>query len=76
MGSKRPYERRISPEEARERYILVLQSRLGFFPAVVPPFEPKFCGRRRRVHVQARPSPSRGPPKPQQHNLLPLPSRP
>lgn len=70
MGSKRPYERRISSEEAREGYILVLKSRLGFFPAVGTPFEMTCGGRSRRVKVEARACTCRGPHKPHEHYFI------
>ena len=66
----KPYVRRISSEEAREGYVLVLKSRLSFFPPIGEPFEIA-CGRRtHKGEVESVACACRGPDKPHEHYLL------
>lgn len=67
------YERKVSSEEAREGYILVLKDRLTFFPPPGEPFEVRDGGIARRVSIEAVDCECRGPEKPHQHFRLPWP---
>jgi len=66
----RPYERRISSEEAREGYILVLKNRLALFPAVGEDFVLVVGGATLRARVEARPCECRGPAEPHEHYFI------
>jgi hypothetical protein len=64
------YSRRISSEEAREGYILVLKSRLSSFPALGTGFELVEHGRPTRVRVESYPCSCRGPDLPHEHYFI------
>jgi hypothetical protein len=66
----RPYERRISSEEAREGYILVLKNRLALFPAVGKDFVLVVGGAALRARVEARHCECRGPAEPHEHYFI------
>ncbi|HET6948449.1 MAG TPA: hypothetical protein VFJ45_11620 [bacterium] len=61
------YVRRVSSEEAREDFVLVLKDRLDFFPPVATPFHIVHEGRRFRARVTAVPCECRGPELPHEH---------
>jgi hypothetical protein len=61
------YVRRVSSEEAREGYVLVLKDHLDVFPPVGSPFHVVQDGRRRRLRVGAVPCECRGPEAPHAH---------
>jgi hypothetical protein len=61
------YERKISSEEAREGYVMVLKDRLNFFPAVGENFELVVAGKTRKVAIEAEYCECRGPEKPHEH---------
>jgi hypothetical protein len=61
------YERKISSEEAREGYVMVLKDRLNFFPPIGQPFELVDGGGRAKAVVEAEHCECRGPDKPHEH---------
>jgi len=67
---EKPYIRKISSEEAREGYILVLKSRLRFFPPVGEAFEMAQGTQRKRAKVESVPCICRGPGKPHEHYFV------
>lgn len=67
MVAAKPYARKVSSEEAREGYIFVLKSRLGFFPPVGKAFELTHAGTTRKAKVEAVPCTCRGPAEPHDH---------
>ncbi|MGE3075320.1 MAG: hypothetical protein AB7N24_16305 [Dehalococcoidia bacterium] len=64
------YERKVSSEEAREGYLLVEKTALGFFPPVGQQFDLSAPGGRRRTQVEARHCECRGPEKPHEHYFI------
>lgn len=66
------YTPKISSEEAREGYILVLKDRLGFFPPPGQPFVLEDSGASLSATVDAVPCTCRGPEKPHEHWRIPL----
>jgi nucleoside 2-deoxyribosyltransferase len=64
------YARRVSAEEAREGYVLVLKDRLSFFPPLGRPFAVSHGGTVRRAKVEARPCTCRGPERPHEHYFI------
>ncbi len=62
------YTRKVSPEEAREGYLLVEKARLSFFP----PEGEEFALDGRPARVESYPCTCRGPEKPHRHRLLRL----
>jgi hypothetical protein len=67
---QRTYRRRVSTEEAREGYVLILKSRLGSFPAIGEPFTLALGGASCRTSVEAMPCTCRGPERPHEHYLV------
>lgn len=61
------YERRVSAEEAREGYLLVLKDRLRFFPPVGEPFVLATPAGPLEARVEAEPCTCRGPELPHEH---------
>jgi hypothetical protein len=61
------YRRRVSAEEAREGYVLVLKNRLGFFPPIGEPFTLALGGSSCRARVEAIACTCRGPELPHEH---------
>ncbi|MEO8541206.1 MAG: hypothetical protein ABI577_15805 [bacterium] len=61
------YERKLSAEEAREGYIMVLKDQLAFFPPVGEPFQLHEGTSSRTASVDAEDCVCRGPEKPHQH---------
>jgi len=70
MAERAIYGRRISSEEAREGYIMVLKSRLAFFPPVKRGFELVGSDLRRRVRVESYRCTCRGPDSPHEHYFI------
>jgi len=70
MTGKASYSRRISAEEAREGYVMVLKSRLTFFPPVQRSFDLASTGLRRRTRVQSYRCTCRGPDSPHEHYFI------
>lgn len=65
------YTRKISAEEAREGYILILKDKLALFPPPGEPFTLVREGRAGRTSIEAIPCACRGPAKPHAHYHLP-----
>lgn len=61
------YVRRVSSEEAREGFVLVLKDHLDVFPQPGVPFHVVHDGRRLRVRVTTVPCECRGPEAPHEH---------
>jgi hypothetical protein len=66
------YTRRISAEEAREGYVLVLKDKLAWFPAVGRSFQVVMGPSTKRIAVQSYRCECRGPKEPHEHYYLPL----
>lgn len=61
------YMRRVSGEEAREGYVLILKNHLDRFPPIGRPFDLVYEGRRASTRVVAVPCTCRGPDLPHDH---------
>lgn len=59
------YRRKISAEEARDRYILVLKNSLDFFPKLGKPFTLKVKDKELEIYLESVDVWSMGPKKPQ-----------
>lgn len=70
MAASGGYERKLSGEEAREGYVMILKDRLGFFPPPGESFELIEGGETRPVAIEAVDCDCRGPGKPHQHYRL------
>jgi hypothetical protein len=70
MKGPKIYQRKISSEEAREGYILVLKNWLPFFPGVGELFEVDARGTVRKVRVESYPCTCRGLDKPHEHYFI------
>jgi hypothetical protein len=70
MGEGKVYSRRISSEEARESYILVLKNRLPFFPPVGKRFPLVGNQVRASVRVESYSCTCRGPDEPHEHYFI------
>jgi hypothetical protein len=70
MPVEKPYIRKISSEEARESYILVLKSRLRSFPPVGEAFVMARGTHRKRAKVESVPCICRGPEQPHEHYFV------
>jgi hypothetical protein len=64
------YSRRISSEEAREGYILVLKDRLPFFPSLGQSFDLVKDGVHRKARVKSYRCTCRGPESPHEHYFI------
>ena len=64
------YSRRISSEEAREGYILVLKDRLPFFPPLGQSFSVRKDGGGGKAKVESYPCTCRGPDLPHEHYFI------
>jgi hypothetical protein len=64
------YVRRISSEEAREGYIMILKSRLAFFPPAKSDFDLIGSNLQRRVRVESYGCTCRGPDFPHEHYFI------
>ncbi len=70
MGTRDVYARKISSEEAREGYIMVLKARLAFFPPAGSPFDLDDEGRKTRAKVESYGCACRGPDLPHEHYFI------
>jgi hypothetical protein len=61
------YERKISSEEATQRYFLVLKNRLLFFPSIGTPFSVKVGVKEKKAVVESYHCECRGPEEPHEH---------
>ncbi len=64
------YRRRVSTDEAREGYVLVLKNRLGIFPPIGEPFTLALGGASCRARVESVSCTCRGPERPHEHYLI------
>ncbi len=69
MEGKPVYSKRLSWEELREEYILVLKKQLAYFPTVGKPFQLVRDGHSRKSRVESYPCNCRDPDKPHEHFL-------
>jgi hypothetical protein len=67
---KSVYTRKISGEEAREGYIMILKNWLGFFPPRGQEFRILSQGEDREVRVESYPCQCRGPERPHEHYFI------
>ena len=67
------YTRKVSGEEAREGYLMVLKDRLGFFPPQGERFALEIDGESREAAVDSYHCECRGPEKPHEHYFIRLP---
>lgn len=70
MQSAQRYTRRISTEEAREGYILVLKNKLSFFPHRGKPFLLKGAREQRIATVESYRCQCQGPDFPHEHYFI------
>jgi hypothetical protein len=70
MTEREIYSRKISSEEARQGYILVLKSKLSFFPPLGRSFDLVTDHLRGRARVQSYPCTCRGPDVPHEHYFI------
>ncbi len=70
MSTKNSYIKRISSEEEREGYFLVLEDRLSAFPPKGKTFNLISGGILRKVSVEAYPCQCRGPELPHEHYFV------
>jgi len=61
------YERKISSEEAAQRYFLVLKNKLLFFPSIGTPFSVKVGVKEKKAVVESYHCECRGPEEPHEH---------
>ncbi len=61
------YERKISSEEASQKYFLVLKNKLQFFPTAGTPFSVKIGAKEKRALVESYHCECRGPEEPHEH---------
>jgi len=64
------YERKISFEEARKGYFLILKSKLNFFPTVGSPFFIKVGAKKKAAVVESYHCECQGPDKPHEHYFV------
>ena len=67
MKENPAYTRRISSEEAREGYVMVVKSKLSYFPPLGKTFELVQNGRRSKARVQSYQCTCRGPESAHEH---------
>ncbi len=72
MRAKDVYSKKITSEEEREGYFLVLKDRLDFFPDKGKRFQMVQNGHSRRVMVESYPCSCRGPDEPHSHYYIKL----
>jgi len=70
MKSKKPYSRRISSEEAKKGYVLVLKNALSMFPAQGKPFELHGGTQPRKAAVESYHCQCQGPDLPHDHYFI------
>lgn len=64
------YKRKISGEEARERFVMIMKNSLDFFPKIGKPFTLKISDKEIEMHVDAVECWCMGPKKPHAHYRL------
>ncbi len=64
------YSKRLTSEEAREDYVLVLKNQLSYFPPVSKSFLLVRDGHSRRARVESYPCSCRGPDEPHRHFFI------
>ncbi len=64
------YERKISSEEAKQGYFLVLKNKLLFFPSIGTPFSVKVGVREKKAVVESYHCDCRGPEEPHEHYFV------
>ncbi len=64
------YERKISSEEAREGYFLVLKNKLSFFPPIGSPFSIKIGAKKKKAIVESYRCECQGPAEPHEHYFV------
>ena len=64
------YERKISSEEAKQGYFLVLKNRLPFFPSIGSPFSVKVGAGEKKTVVESYHCECRGPQEPHDHYFV------
>jgi hypothetical protein len=67
---EKAYERKISSEEAREGYFLVLKNKLSFFPSTGSLFSVKVGAKEKKAAVQSYHCECRGPEEPHEHYFV------
>ncbi|HEY4613157.1 MAG TPA: hypothetical protein VII11_09260 [Bacteroidota bacterium] len=67
---KTEYRRKISSEEAREGYILILKNRLSFFPHLRKPFTMKDKKGEKQASVESYHCSCQGPDLPHEHYFI------
>jgi hypothetical protein len=70
MKERRTYVRKISSEEAREGYFMILKNRLAFFPPVGKAFQLIHDNVRNRARVESYRCTCRGPELPHEHYFI------
>ena len=67
---EKAYERKISSEEAREGYFLVLKNKLSYFPPAGSLFSVKVGAKEKKAAVQSYHCECRGPQEPHEHYFV------
>ncbi len=67
---KNTYERKISSEEARDGYFLVLKNKLNFFSAIGFPFYVKIGPKKKKAIVESYHCDCQGPDEPHEHYFV------
>jgi hypothetical protein len=70
MKEKSAYTRKISSEEAREGYVMVVKNKLPFFPPLGKAFDLIQHDKPSRVRVESYPCRCRGPDLPHEHYFV------
>jgi hypothetical protein len=70
MKTKDVYSKKITAEEEKEGYVIILKDRLSFFPALGRRFQMVQSGHSRRAKVESYPCTCRGPDLPHSHFFL------
>lgn len=64
------YERKISSEEAKQGYFLVLKNKLSFFPHAGSPFSVKVGDKKKKAVVESYHCECQGPEEPHEHYVV------
>ena len=64
------YERKISSEEAKQGYFLVLKNKLSFFPGIGSPFSVKHGAKKKKAIVESYHCECQGPDEPHEHYFV------
>ncbi|MBI2428831.1 MAG: hypothetical protein HYV29_08560 [Ignavibacteriales bacterium] len=67
---KNTYERKISSEEAKQGYFLILKNKLNFFPAISSPFLVKVGAKKKKAVVESYRCECQGPDEPHDHYFV------